>query len=450
MRTSRTIAPANMLAMSLSFLLLNHTSADDWPQWLGPKRDGVWRETGIIENFPAGGPKILWRAPIGAGYSGPSVAVGRVYVMDRILNQGQVLTDAPKRRPPNGKERVICLDESDGRLLWQHAYDCTYGIAYSAGPRVTPTVEGDRVYTLGAEGNLLCLDAASGRVIWQRDLKADYGVRSPVWGFAGHPLVDGDKLICLVGGEGSVAVAFDKKTGKEIWRALSAQEPGYCPPTIIEAGGKRQLLIWHPEALNALNPETGATYWREPLAARAGLTIAQPRQMGDLLFVTTFYNGPLMMRLATDRPAATVAWRGNSENERQTDRLHGLMCTPFLEDGHIYGVCSYGQLRCLRADTGERLWSTLKATTRNETEARWANAFLVKHQDRFFLPNELGELIIARLTPAGYEEIGRAQLIVPTNPDPRRTVVWSHPAFANRRIYARNDQEIVCASLAKE
>lgn len=431
-------------------LIPNGASADDWPQWLGPSRDGVWREDGIIEHFPSGGPEVLWRTPIGAGYSGPSVSAGRVYVMDRIPDGEPPSGQTTKRRPPTGRERVLCLDASDGRILWEHAYERAYGIAYSSGPRVTPTVDSDRVYALGAEGDLLCLDAASGRVIWRRDLQADYGVKTPIWGFAGHPLVDGEKLICLVGGEGSVAVAFDKRSGKEIWRALSAKEPGYCPPTMIEAAGKKQLILWHPEALNSLDPSTGAVHWSEPFACRAGMSIAQPRQLGDLLLVSAFYNGPLMMRLAPDRPAASVAWRGTSQNERQTDRLHAVMSTPFLEGGHVYGVCSYGQLRCLRADTGERLWSTLAATTRDGQETRWANAFLIKHGDRFFLPNELGELIIARLTPAGYDEIGRTQLLEPTNPDPRRTVVWSHPAFANRRIYARNDREILCASLAKD
>lgn len=439
-----------LLSAPWAYLVPTGASADDWPQWLGPRRDGIWRETGIIDRFPPSGPRVLWRTQIGGGYSGPSVAAGRVYVMDRIVAQDPPSGQGSKRRPPNGKERILCLDASDGRILWEHAYERTYGISYSSGPRVTPTVDGDRVYALGAEGDLLCLDAASGRVIWRRDLQADFRAKSPIWGFAGHPLVDGDRLICLVGGEGSTAVAFDKRSGKEIWRALSAKEPGYCPPTMIEASGRKQLIIWHAEALNALDPETGAVHWSEPFPCRAGMSIAQPRLMGDLLLVTTFYNGPLMMRLAPDRPSATVAWRGNSENERQTDRLHAVMCTPFLEDGHIYGVCSYGQLRCLRADTGERIWSTLKATTRDGAEVRWGNAFIVKHADRFFLANELGELIIARLTPAGYDEIGRAQLIEPTNPDPRRTVVWSHPAFANRRVYARNDREIICASLAQD
>ena len=155
-----------------------------------------------------------------------------------------------------------------------------------------------------------------------------------------------------------------------------------------------------------------------------------------------------MMKLAADKPAATVLWRGRSRSEMKTDGLHSIIPTPFLEDGYIYGVCSYGQLRCLKADTGERLWSTLKATTPDEKETRWANAFLVKNGNRFFLANEKGDLIIARLTPQGYDEISRAHLLDPTNREPGRAVVWSHPAFANRCVYARNDKEIICASLA--
>jgi outer membrane protein assembly factor BamB len=124
------------------------------------------------------------------------------------------------------------------------------------------------------------------------------------------------------------------------------------------------------------------------------------------------------------------------------------MCTPFLEDGYIYGVCSYGQLRCLKMETGERVWETLQATTSGEP-VRWANAFIVKNGDRFFLFNEKGDLIIAKLSPRGYEEISRAHLLEPTNKDCGRPVVWSHPAFANRHVYARNDKEIICVDLAR-
>jgi outer membrane protein assembly factor BamB len=154
-----------------------------------------------------------------------------------------------------------------------------------------------------------------------------------------------------------------------------------------------------------------------------------------------------MFQLAKDKPAATVLWRGKSNSERNTDGLHSIMPTPVIDDGYIYGVCSYGQLRCLRADTGERIWETFAATT-GDKPVRWANAFLIKNGDRYFLPNEKGELIIARLSPKGYDEISRARLLSATSSGMGRSVLWSHPAFANRCAYMRNDKELICVSLA--
>lgn len=422
--------------------------ADDWPQWLGPQRDGVWRETGIVEKFPEGGPKVRWRVPLGAGYSGPAVAGGRVYVLDRKLakdasNPGNAFA----RGQIPGTERVLCLNEEDGKVVWTHEYHCPYTVSYASGPRTTPVVSGGKVYTLGAEGNLFCLDAATGKEVWTRDFKKEFNVATPTWGFSGHPLIDGQKLICLAGGEGSVAVAFDKDTGKELWRALSATEPGYAPPMIYEAGGVRQLIVWHPQSLNSLDPETGKLHWSEFVKANMGLSIASPRKHGDLLYVSSFYNGSLMMRLDSSKPAAEKIWATKQPSEKNTEALHALMSTPFLEEGHIYGVCSYGQLRCVKAGNGERVWETFAATTGKPV--RWGHAFLVKHEDRFFLFNENGDLILAKLTPKGYEEISRARLLEADNQDARRPVVWSHPAFANRSVYARNDREMVCVSLAK-
>lgn len=435
-----------LTAFGLCGLVTRVAMADDWPQWLGPQRDSVWRERGILEKFPAAGPKLRWRVPLGNGYSGPAVANGRVYVMDRVPSTTSVGAPGGGRRGMfSGNERVLCLNEADGKTIWQYEYDCPYDVSYPSGPRVTPTVHEGKVYTLGTEGNLLCLDAGSGKVLWSHDYKTDLNVGTPTWGFSANPLLDGNKLICLARGEGSTVMAFDKDTGKELWRALSAREPGYCPPMIFDAGGKRQLIIWHPESVNSLDPETGKVYWSEPFAVRAGLTVPTPRKMGDLLFVSAFYNGPMMLKLAADSLAAKVLWRGSSNSERKTDKLHSLVSTPFLEEGHIYGVCSYGELRCLRADTGERLWETFAAT--GGKSDRWATTFIVKNGNRFFLPNEKGDLIIARLTPKGYDEISRAHLIDPANNDPRRPVVWSHPAFANRSIYLRNDGEMRCYSL---
>jgi outer membrane protein assembly factor BamB len=434
-------------AFCASFLLGNALFADDWPQWLGPERDAVWRESGIVEKFPTNGPPVRWRAAIGGGYAGPVVAKGRVYVADRPPAQAAGDSAGSSERGQIRHERVLCLSESDGQLLWKYEYECPYTISYPAGPRVAPLVSGGKVYTLGAEGNLFCFDASQGKVLWSRDFKKDFGIKAPVWGFAGHPLLDGQRLICLVGGPGSTVVAFGKDTGKEIWRALSAEEPGYSSPILCQAGGRRQLVLWHPEAANSLNPETGEVYWSVPLQSRNGLTVATPRQLGDCLFFTSFFNGSLMLRLDSAKPAVTTSWRTLKAGEKETTHLNALIGTPFLEEGFIYGVCSYGQLRCLKMETGERVWETFQATTAGEP-VRWANAFIVKNGNRFFLFNEKGDLIIARLSPRGYEEISRAHLLEPTGEAAGRRVLWSHPAFANRRVYARNDKEIICVDLA--
>ena len=446
-----------LLALPVLCLAVPLARADDWPQWLGPRRDGVWREKGILDKFPKDGPRVKWRVDIGAGYSGPAVAGGRVFVTDRIVARNARIPKSPfdDRTPVAGTERVLCLNEADGKPLWKHEYPCEYRVSYASGPRATPTVDGDRVYTLGAMGHLLCLDVKKGDVLWSKVLRADYegsgkAAGGSWWGFAASPLIDGDKLISLVGGEGSIVVAFDKRTGKELWKSLSASEAGYAPPMIYEQGGKRHLIIWHPDAVVSLDPETGKERWSQEHKIKAGLSIPTPRLDGDKLFVTAFYDGSLMLKLKPDGTGAEVLWESKvkSEQPRQTTELHSIMPTPFLVDGHIYGVCSYGELRCLDEATGKRLWLT-RVPTGGE-EVRWGNAFLVRHEGRFFLFNEKGDLIIARLTPKGYDEISRAHLLDPDNKLPDRAVVWSHPAFANKSVFARNDHEMVCVSLAAE
>ena len=197
-------------------ILISAAQADDWPQWMGPSRDDEWREQGIIEKFPAGGAEIKWRVSIAGGYSGPAVASGKVYVTDYVRSDGEAKNDFASRVRLQGKERLLCLRASDGKLIWKHEYDCPYYLSYGSGPRATPTVSGGKVYALGAEGNLFCLDAETGTVLWAKELKKEYKLaEAPFWGFCGHPLVAGQKLFCLVGGPGSIAVAFDKDTGKE-------------------------------------------------------------------------------------------------------------------------------------------------------------------------------------------------------------------------------------------
>jgi outer membrane protein assembly factor BamB len=430
----------------------------DWPQWLGPKRDGVWRETGILESFPKDGPKIAWRTPIEGGYAGPAVVGKRVYVTDRVLADGAKNPANPfAQTEVKGTERVLCLDAKDGSIIWKYEYDCPYKISYPAGPRTTPVVHEGKVYTLGAMGDLVCLNAEKGaekdKPIWSKNFPKEYDARVPLWGFSAHPLLDGDKLICLVGGKETAVVAFDKNNGKELWRSLSVTEIGYCPPMIYEVGGKRQLIIWTPDAVHSLNPDDGKPYWSEEFKVKANMSIPTPRLAGDQLLVTCFYNGSMMLKMDKDKPAETVLWKGKGAGEtpEKTDGLHAVMSTPFIKDGYIYGVCSYGELRCLKADTGERVWESLKATGKmDKAEERWANAFIVAQGDRFFLFNEKGDLIIAKLTPKGYDEISRAHILDPTGNAMARPVVWSHPAFAHKSMFARNDKEIVRVLLAKE
>lgn len=423
--------------------------ADDWPQWLGPQRDGVWRETGILKRFPTDGPRVLWRQPIGPGYTGPAVGGGVVVAMDRVLAPGATNPSNPFQRGSiPGNERVRCHDAETGQLLWQHAYPRAYTISYPKGPRATPAIDGDRIYALGAEGDLLCLAKGNGNVLWRHHFGDEYGAKTPTWGFAAHPLVDGDRVISLVGGEGSALVAFDKRTGRELWRALTTADVAYCPPVIHEAGGVRQLVVWLIDGVHGLNPETGTVLWIHEWKVRGGGSIAMPRKHGDRLFLSTFFNGSLMLRFAADRPAVSPLWESPKISAKDTTHLHALNTVPWLEAGHIYGVCNHGQFRCLRIEDGERVWETLKPL-RLDRPRRNATAFLIKHEDRFFVFNDSGDLVIARLSPAGFEEIDSARLIEPTDRDANRPIVWSHPAFANRSVYARNDREIVCVSLAE-
>ncbi|NIP85626.1 MAG: PQQ-binding-like beta-propeller repeat protein [Planctomycetales bacterium] len=419
--------------------------ADDWPQWLGPQRDSVWREPGVRDRFPPAGLPIKWRVPVALGYAGPAVAAGRVFVMDYLVEEGQIQNSPGMRTKLKGQERLWCLDAATGRTLWQHQYPCDYAVSYASGPRCTPTVDGSRVYTLGTEGDLRCLNVADGKLLWSKNFKRDYGVPTPIWGFAAHPLVDGDHLYCVVGGAGSVAVAFDKRDGREVWRALSAGEPGYCPPTMIQHAGRKQLLIWHPNAINALDPASGKLYWSVPLKPDYGMSITAPRRSGDYLFASGIGHVAAMLKLNGEALEPEVLWRGQTKRA-----VYCANSTPFLEQGVIYGVdCRSGGLIAARIDDGSRLWETHQPTT-GSRRAGHGTAFLVKHQDRFFLFSETGDLILARLSPQGYEELDRFHVLEPTGEAFGRPVVWAHPAFAQRAMFARNDQELVCVDLAAE
>ena len=463
-RRARCAASLSLAAFVVAGTIgLTRVSAKDWPQWRGAERLGLWTETGILDAFPDTGLTVTWRVPIHGGFAGPAVADGRVFVLDYVETEPRTM---------DGTERLLALHEETGEILWTHEWPTTYRMlmfTYATGPRATPTVDGDRVYITGATGRIFCLDTETGAIIWDKDTVAEYDTSIPVWGTSSAALVDGDRVIFLVGGEpNALVMAFDKRTGEEIWRALESRtEMGYTQPMIIDAGGARQLIVWHPRGLSSLDPETGEVYWEEPFAARANMTIADAVKGGAYLLVSGFYSGSMMMRLDLDRPAATLLWKG--ENNRlledgievaEVAGLHSVMTTPLIVGDYIYGIGSHGQVRGLLAETGERIWEAEGLTTRN----RWGSAFFVRHDDRYFVYNENGDLVIARLSPEGYVELDRTHLLDPTSRSgygasragtetrfrhgaSDRLVLWSHPAFANRHVVLRNDEEIIRVSL---
>lgn len=443
------------LAGPLAVLVLATAGlGDDWPQWMGPERDGVWREKGIVATIPAAGLPVKWRVPVKGGYAGPAVADGRVYLMDYDRTEGDLANSPNDRTQLAGSERILCLDAATGKLLWKHEQVVPYSISYASGPRCTPTVADGRVYALGAEGNLTCLDAKTGRVFWAKDFKREYNAPTPIWGFCGHPLVEGTLLVCLVGGPGSVAVAFDRKTGKERWRSLTASESGYCPPTMIDNGGSRQLMIWDADNLNALEPGTGRVLWSQPLKPMYGMSITAPQvadtKAGRVLFASGIGRVGALYKLADDGQAASIVWRGEPKTA-----VYCANSTPFIANQTLYGCdCDTGKLTAVDLATGRRLWETLEPTTGGERRAQHGTAFLVRQDPpgdgtRTWIFSETGDLILANITPEAYEELGRMNVLTPTNECFGREVVWSHPAFADRCIFVRNDNELVCVSAAE-
>ncbi|MGD9721402.1 MAG: PQQ-binding-like beta-propeller repeat protein [Pirellulales bacterium] len=429
--------PRLLILVGLIAILLSYSRplpADEWPQWRGPTRDGVWHEDGLVDKFANEQLVIRWRQPIASGYSGPTVAGNRVFVTDRLVE-------------PKQTERVHCFDRETGSKLWLHEYDCDYvNVGYTAGPRACVTIDEDRAYSLGSMGNLFCFEAATGKVLWSKDCNKEYKIRMPIWGIAAAPLVEGELVIVQIGGEGACLVAFDKRTGEERWRALD-DNASYSAPLIVEQAARRVLVCWTGDSVAGLNPSTGDVYWLHPFKpAKMVINVATPVLEKDRLFFTSFYDGSFMLQLKPGELGVEELWRKSGRDEQHTEALHSIISTPYCEGDYVYGVDSYGEFRCLDGKNGNRLWESLEPTPKS----RWSTIHMVKNGDRLWMFNERGELIIARLSPQGYSEISRARLIAPTKVQlsTRGGVCWSHPAYAHRCVFARNDEEIVCASLA--
>tara|TARA_R110002096_G_scaffold316010_18_gene510452 strand:- start:4567 stop:5874 length:1308 start_codon:yes stop_codon:yes gene_type:complete len=424
--------------------LVNPLNAVDWPEFRGKDRTGIWNQPGVLQSFPEGDAplKRVWTAPVGAGYSGPTVAGDHVYLMDRgpAGNRAQL-------------ERIVCVDRKTGAQSWVHTYPCVYSdIGYAYGPRASVTIRDGKAWALGTMGHLHCLDAKTGSVIWAHDLRQNYTVDLPIWGLTASPLVVGDVVVVQLGAmaDNACVVAFEKDTGKEVWRAFD-DKASYVSPIMIRQGKTDVMVVWTGFRIAGMNPADGSVYWELPTRpAKMPINVPGPalNEDGTLMFLSVFYDGSRMIELDPDKPAAKELWHRQGINERKTDALHCMISPPYLADGYVFGIDSYGQMRCLDPKTGDRIWEDQTAVP----YGRWGTAFMVRNGDQTWMLNERGQLIIARLTEKGYEEIDRANLIEPTTPLNQRkegTVLWSHPAFAGTQIFARNDRELICVELAE-
>jgi outer membrane protein assembly factor BamB len=403
----------------------NSTRAEDWPQWRGTHRDGAWTESGILETFRAEGPKIRWRMPVGNGWSSPVVSQGKVFVTDVQLEAHPA------------QERVHCFDEATGKSLWTYAYEAEYPDLppeNRSPPAATPIVEAGKLYTIGGNGHVHCLVAATGKPEWEKRLDKEFEINAQ--SCRPSPLIEGNLLILFTGGKPTACViALQKVSGKEAWRALD-ESVSNSSPIVITAGGKRQVIVWTGESVTSLAPTTGEVYWREPLVTNTNYSTATPVCEKNALLISG-----LMLELRGDGALATPLWPKSLAVAR---RVLSNTSTPLLKGDHVYSAKSDGELVCLDARTGELVWMTENVTGLKSG----ASIHLAPNGDAVWLFTDEGNLIRARLTPKGYEELSRAHLLEPTSIFSGKLLAWVPPVYANRHVFARNDKELVCASLA--
>ncbi len=369
-------------AFCLFFLLTHGTIlASDWPQWRGPNRDGVWTESGVLSSFPAAGLFPKWKVPVGLGYSSPIIAHGKLYLSDLVVER------------PIVHERVLCLDARTGKQLWKAEQDASapdwfFNPEQMRGPGSTPIIHDGRVYAIGMFFKLKCLETRTGTVVWKRDLVADY--QFPPSSLDASPLIDGDRLIVPLGGKPDAGVvAFDRLTGREVWRALG-EAATWSSPVIISAGGTRQLIVWMQQSITSLNPLNGAVYWREPTVSGGSpgfSAVSTPVIQGDRLLISG-----LMFQLDETRPAAKVLWPDTPSGTR---RILSDTSTPLFKDDSIYSPRSGGLFVRLDAATGRDGWQTNTVTELRQG----ACVHLTPNGSSLFLFTDQGDLVRARRRP---------------------------------------------------
>jgi len=396
----------------LGFVALGLQAAD-WPQYLGPNRDGVYPGEALTRAWPSDGPKVLWRKRnISAGMSGVVVAKGRAILFHEV----------------NRYDTIECLDAKTGKTLWENNYASSFAAGYgsAAGPRATPAIVGDRVYTMGGQGIVVCTDFATGKTVWKVDTQKSYRASDGFFGMACSPLVEGNAVLLNIGGEaGAGIVALDKNSGKLLWKTLD-DEASYSSPVMAKLHGKRRAVFFTRTGLAVVDPANGKIDFQNRWRARiqASVNAAAPLVVGELIFVTSSYNtGALVVNAAADGYKA--AWSNDTS-------LSSQYASVMHRGGFIYGthgradVPPVPALRCVELATGKVRWSV----------DDFGDCMMLLSGDRLLALMESGELVLGQATPAGWREISRAQVV--------GSGARSQPALADGRLYVRDRNQLVC------
>ncbi len=384
-------------------------AADDWPQWRGPNRDGVARGTGLLSSWPSDGPRVVWKAETGEGYSSPIVAGGRVFL---LVQQGE-------------NEAVVCRDAGDGRELWRHAYPARFHNAEAGtGPHSTPAVAGDCVYTVGATGKFHCLDVRTGTVRWVHDLLAEFQVTNQEYGVSFSPLIEGNRVVTMPGGpNGSSVVAFDRIDGRLVWKALD-DRAGYSSPVAATLAGRRQVVCLTAESVVGLAPEDGKLLWKYPWPLFKDCNVATPVVVGDYVFISSGYSkGCSLLEITADGGAAFHARPVYEHN-----RMRNHFSTSVIYGDHLYGFDDFF-LAAMDLRTGKVLWK----------ERGFGKGTLLAADGRLIILGDNGRLVLADASPVEFRERARCKLL--------HGRCWTMPALAGGKLYIRDEKSILCLDL---
>lgn len=393
--------------------------AADWPQFLGPTRNGVSAETGLIDEWPAGGPKPLWRKPGGVGMSGIAVSGGRLIT---LVQRG-------------GQQWTVALDAKTGESQWEAPLAPEYMNQMGDGPRAAPAIHGDRVFVFTGEGVLTALSLADGKPLWSHNTLKELGGKEADYGMACSPLVVGQNVVVTVGAPKATAAAYDLETGKLAWTAGSEDAAGYSSPALLEVAGQRQLVVFTGGSVLGIEPKAGQVLWRHPYETDFACNIATPIAYKGQVFVSAGENHGSV--LLSPEPSA-AAWHVKEvwQSQGAESVLRTEWQTSILLGGHLYGFDNVGSagpvthLTCVDAATGERVWQ----------KPRFGKGNLIAADGKLLISTMTGELVVVRATPEGYEELGRSKLLGSTR---------QAPALAGGLLYLRDDKEIVCVDLRK-